>query len=905
MLSVYLGRVVYLINSRVIIRLLFFFSLGFGANYFQSGSPSSYEGVNIPDTLHLVGIMAQFPLETPDNPKTSGNGNFLNLSHEEYNHFYNSTTPRCEGFIVDRPPHNTAYFKKQLEAVGNYYFNISGETLPYTTNIITNSNSPDDGYYTVSNTMEYYAKGDALLAEFYSEALNLAKSDIESLLTQQNVASHEVVFIVFHAGLGQDFSLPGLDPTIYDLKSAYIDEEMMMGVTPTEILGKSIQTGILLPETQNMIYFDIVEDIFGNPNYGTDDLCGIQLGLTGIFAFLLGYELGLPELFNSDTGDPGVGFFGLMDHGSNNGRGVIPTPPSPWTRSLPIVPWSTIETISPFQCSDTTFLINALDSLNTLVRIDISDDEYFLIENRNNWVTYKTDIDSLRRKNKIDEYQVGHWFDTVTDEFNENQIQIDDVSQVITGFDHYDYGLPGSGILIWHITNPQSSDVLINNENYHHVKLEEADGSQDIGTKSYAFFASDSPTTGTRWDFWYYGNEGNEFANPDLENETIFDYWSSPNSRTVDGSDSFLSIKILSEISDTMKIQITFNSGVEILNLVDTTIQYLGNGFNAEDSTAVVYYEKNGQIYSHASDSIVTLIDTLDYDYRNLIYTYVDSFVDSLVYLAEGNCIHPECDNYEEDIIPLGFIDSNTDSTNYSGALAFGDIDEDGLDEIITIEDGDIVAINGNGTLVDGFPIKGDFSGIPLIANILNVEDDETELICREDKNITILSNYGDRLRQLSSFNSDQPLAMVPFWNGKMALIDGSRLFLFDLDMDHSYWLNPQSRPSGYPLSTGVHSDPADRDYIRRKAYNYPNPITDGTTTFRFYVGNSATSAVRVIIYNAAGFLVSDDLINDELTPYEFNEIIWDASQFDAGLYLAEIKPNLGQSELVRLVVVK
>ena len=146
---------------------------------------------------------------------------------------------------------------------------------------------------------------------------------------------------------------------------------------------------------------------------------------------------------------------------------------------------------------------------------------------------------------------------------------------------------------------------------------------------------------------------------------------------------------------------------------------------------------------------------------------------------------------------------------------------------------------------------------------------------------------------------------MVPFWNGKMALIDGSRLFLFDLDMDHSYWLNPQSRPSGYPLSTGVHSDPADRDYIRRKAYNYPNPITDGTTTFRFYVGNSATSAVRVIIYNAAGFLVSDDLINDELTPYEFNEIIWDASQFDAGLYLAEIKPNLGQSELVRLVVVK
>jgi len=109
----------------LIIRLLLLFSLGFGANYFQSNSPSSYVGINIPETLRLVGIMAQFPIENPDNPKTSGDGNFLKLDSEEYNHFYDSTTPRCEGFIVDRPPHNSTYFKKQLEAVGNYYRNIS------------------------------------------------------------------------------------------------------------------------------------------------------------------------------------------------------------------------------------------------------------------------------------------------------------------------------------------------------------------------------------------------------------------------------------------------------------------------------------------------------------------------------------------------------------------------------------------------------------------------------------------------------------------------------------------------------------------------------------------------------------------------------------------------------------
>ena len=138
-----------------------------------------------------------------------------------------------------------------------------------------------------------------------------------------------------------------------------------------------------------------------------------------------------------------------------------------------------------------------------------------------------------------------------------------------------------------------------------------------------------------------------------------------------------------------------------------------------------------------------------------------------------------------------------------------------------------------------------------------------------------------------------------------MALIDGSRLFLFDLDIDHSYWLNPRSRPSGFPLSTGNHFEPDNSSKMPTNAYNYPNPITHGSTTFRFFVRSSEVSEVKVNIYNAAGYLVKDNLINNDLVHYEFNEIIWDASQFDAGLYLAEIKPNAGNSELVRLVVIK
>jgi len=52
---------------------------------------------------------------------------------------------------------------------------------------------------------------------------------------------------------------------------------------------------------------------------------------------------------------------------------------------------------------------------------------------------------------------------------------------------------------------------------------------------------------------------------------------------------------------------------------------------------------------------------------------------------------------------------------------------------------------------------------------------------------------------------------------------------------------------------------------------------------------------------------VKDDLElkNSDVTENEFNEIPWNNIQVDAGLYLAEIKRDVGKSELVRLVVIK
>ena len=175
-------------------------------------------------------------------------------------------------------------------------------------------------------------------------------------------------------------------------------------------------------------------------------------------------------------------------------------------------------------------------------------------------------------------------------------------------------------------------------------------------------------------------------------------------------------------------------------------------------------------------------------------------------------------------ILPLGFIQNSTDSSTYEGSLSFGDIDKDGLDEIVLIdENNNIIVKNANNTIINGFPVNGEFSGVPLIANILNIEDGYPEIICREEESIIIISYNGGRLRQFSSFDVEQPLALVPFWEDKMILVDGSRLILFDLDFKNSFWLNSNSRTSGFPLSTGDHFSPFQPLRKSTSAYNYPN----------------------------------------------------------------------------------
>jgi len=60
----------------------------------------------------------------------------------------------------------------------------------------------------------------------------------------------------------------------------------------------------------------------------------INIGLHGTEILLSGYLLGLPALYDTETGKSKAGVFGLMDQGSNNANGLVPIKPSAFERIL-------------------------------------------------------------------------------------------------------------------------------------------------------------------------------------------------------------------------------------------------------------------------------------------------------------------------------------------------------------------------------------------------------------------------------------------------------------------------------------------------------------------------------------------------------------------------------------------
>ena len=927
-------------------RLRTVFCLFFLTNYsliFSLDLNSSISNTNPPENPFIIAIMVEF--QEDNNPKTSGNGLFLDTL--DINMKVDPSLARCDQFILDRPPHNFQYFNSQIEAVSNYYNEISDGNINIQNQIILSSSNEDNGYYKLSKEMELYSYSDMHLSELFKESLELAKTDIESYLNlNPEINFDNIIFTVFHAGIGQDFSFPTFDPTVYDIKSAYIEPTMFGDIEYPQINGNNVSSGILLPETQNMIFFSSIEDIF----YGESSYCDYQLGMTGTFSFLMGYALGLPPLFNTETGQPGIGIFGLMDYGSNNGRGIIPALPSPWTRIL--MGWDFENNMTSSVVSENFSLIDI--NKDEIYKFDISDNEYFLLENKINTLDSGLSLaDIVADYNSINEDNIyrdtySNWLDAIIS--NNNQYNIFEFQDsIITRVIDYDLGLPGSGILVWHINEPTNLlESGINNNPYNRsVSIEEADGVLDIGFESYALFSNQDPTAGTRWDLWYQENEAYHFANDinhkcfdsttfDLLDASynvecfnnggvwlkteIFDNFSNPNSNLNDNIKSFFSFEIIDSVSVSTKIKASYTSSIPYydINLSYNTI--LGTApdklFYGLDDMSIVQLDLNNFSISdpfsqNYDESTLVLTDNDNVSnlyYSDAFFAYLDldnSFVESSNEFWYGDFINND-NEFEIMIIQDNFFIIDDFQIQYefipSSGISIADIDKDGFDEIIYTDiDGQIVAYNGNGTLVDGFPFGKDYHGIVLA--LTENESEELVLICRNMSHIDII-DINNNIISIPSLDTESDIMII---NGY--LTDGLRFY--NLTSENSYfkigeiryWKKRYNNHSNFPKSSYTHEVPSyqSKNKIITHFYNYPNPITDGFTKFRFFV-NEPTNQIEIKIYDVLGNLI-DTIIKSDLVIYENNELVWNVRNHKPGLYFAEIISSKKQQDIIKIVI--
>lgn len=487
------------------------------------------------DDIKILAVMVEF--QTDDFDLTFGDGTFGSIYSEDYGND-----------IIDPLPHDKNYFEDHLQFALNYYDKVSNGRVNIDFTVL-----PD--IYTVSKAMrEYSPVGDEsfkVLADFSKEVWELVNNSNSGVdFSEYNT------FIIFHAGVGKDISTSDLFGEARDLPSIYLSEKALQSFYGEAFNGFQLNDGtlvnhsIILPETES-------REISG---FGGVSL--LQLSINGLLVSSIASHLGLPDLFDAETGKSAIGRFGLMDGQSLFAyAGLFPPQPSAWEKIY--LGWE-----QPIVINSSTTDINVIASLaaqegqNKIIKIPINSTEYYLIENR----TRDANKDGVTIT-----YKVAGQIRTINfteDLDNFNNAFVDTLKGVVLDVDEFDWAIPGSGILIWHIDEKivNETNIAANRVNVgknRGVDLEEADGIQDIGEEFQTIFGDIIIAEGDEFDFWYEGNTSRLYKNK-------FGTDTKPNTNSNSGANSLITFSNFSGIDNEMSFDVNFeNENVILQNVVN------------------------------------------------------------------------------------------------------------------------------------------------------------------------------------------------------------------------------------------------------------------------------------------------------------------------------------------------
>ena len=558
------------------------------------------------DSLKILAVMVEFQEDRYD--ATVGNGKFGSI----YSLDYSDT-------IIDPLPHNAQYFEDHLLFAKNYFKKVSNGKVNISYKVL-----PE--VLTVSKYMRDYSPG--YNSNDFTNIGNLSKEVWE--LADKNFSSVKFsdydLFVIFHAGVsaGIDLGTYSIDrnlPSIYMSKSAFkkVFGDDFSGISVNDS-SAYVTNSILMAETESREYTDVQNNVYL-----------YQFSINGLLVNNIASYMGLPDLFNTETGRSVIGRFGLMDsQGMNANYGMFPPDLSPWEKIY--LGWETPVTISNTdQRINLAARITAFAGDTTLIKIPINSTEYFLVENRqqdalNNLVNvvYKKNGSTYTKTFHPD--TSGYYYYIVPDSID---------GGVVIDVDELDAAVPGNGIVIWHIDedviNKNSADNTINNGDIRGVAVVEADGIKDIGELFTTVFGT-TIGEGTEDDLWFKDNESELYKNS-FSNST------KPNSKTNSGANSLITIDNFSAASDKMSCNVKWGSGD--LQLLSKTAADIGNknrmitASNFADSNFVLLigdtnlyiYNLNGQIENKINDFSDILPAAFSYNSSDYIIGAKDNFI--------------------------------------------------------------------------------------------------------------------------------------------------------------------------------------------------------------------------------------------------------------------------------------
>lgn len=642
-------------------------------------------------TLDVVAIMVEFQPDT--NRLTSGNGTF-----EDGGLPYLENAPDIR---IDPLPHNKSYFEAHLEFAKNYYEKSSDGKLTLNYRVLPQ-------VYRLDKKIEEYSPiGETFTYEKLALLLKDAWQKVEEGggFDATGLDPEKTAFVIFHAGVGRDIELTGtsLDITPYDIPSIYLRKDNLKELLEDPSFdGFPINNGtfritnsLIMPRTESRRGEDVQENeiVF-------------SLSINGLLCASIGSHLGLPDLFNTETGDPAIGRFGLMDGASFfSYNGLFPPEPSAWEKVY--LGWETPFTIHDNTAGEIPLPATSLNMPNSIAKYELSASEYFLIENRhrdpeNDGVTLTT--------RKPDGSEVRQIFTNSDEAFVYQESDFDTLLEkgVIINVDNFDWSLPGGldygpdnkkntdddrilngGILIWQVDesviNEQLQAGLVNADYRRRgVDLEEADGSQDIGRGLDDI--DNSASFGYAYDFWWSGNNYRVISQTGTEilYQNRFGPTTTPNNNSNSGAESYFELYDFSDNLPTASFKIKSADNAES-NTSLIFSQNLGSEeFFTPNDTYWNMFPLSLSVYETASDTFAVIpgndrvlaVNTAD----SIVYTLNSRavqlpFIGPKIVLSDNPSISSSgkinVDAYSWNALTHAFInDWNIEMESHSGFLS-------------------------------------------------------------------------------------------------------------------------------------------------------------------------------------------------------------------------------------------